>query len=517
MIDLHLAALALMAAQGLLGAFDTIYHHELTEALPQRAGAARELSIHAVRAIIYAVLFIGLSAWVWQGLWAWVLLGLFGVEIILTLWDFVIEDRTRLLPATERVTHTVLAINGGAFITLLVLTASTWAEQPTGFLWQPQGGLSVFLALCGVGVLASGVRDAFASMALWRRSSIDKPTDEALFPEATKRVLVTGATGFIGQALVRRLLTEGHAVTVLSRQPKQASWSFDGRVRAISSLNELHASESFDVVVNLAGARILGRRWTERRKRELECSRTLTTKLLVDWMRGAAQPPGLFVSASAIGYYGIQSLDASHALTEQDGPQDIFMSTLCQRWEDEAAKASSLGVRVAILRLGLVLGHGGALPMMLAPVRLGVGGRLGSGRQWVSWVHLDDVIRAIGFIWRGSDPAEAPNSSPYTPAGCAVYNVVAPGALSQAEFVRTSATILNRPQGLPMPAWPVRFLLGEQADLLLEGQRVTPRALLESGFRFSFPALQACLENLLQPSGARRTNESKPSPACAPP
>lgn len=159
----RILALQLMAFQGCLGAFDTIYHHELTEALPQRATARRELSIHALRALIYGVLFIGLSAWVWQGAWTWVLLALFALEIGLTLWDFVIEDRTRLLPATERVTHTVLAINGGAFICLLALAAPEWLRAETGFSYAPLGALSAFLALCGVGVMASGVRDAIAA------------------------------------------------------------------------------------------------------------------------------------------------------------------------------------------------------------------------------------------------------------------------------------------------------------------------------------------------------------------
>ncbi len=165
-MNTHLLALQLMAFQGCLGAFDTLYHHELTEALPNRSNAGRELFIHAVRALIYSVLFIGLSAWAFHGRWAVALLLLFVVEIVLTLWDFVVEDQTRLLPATERVTHTVLAMNGGAFIALLALTTPQWLALPTALVWQPQGVLSVFLALCGVGVGLSGVRDAFAAIAM---------------------------------------------------------------------------------------------------------------------------------------------------------------------------------------------------------------------------------------------------------------------------------------------------------------------------------------------------------------
>lgn len=152
MIDTHLLALQLMAAQGALGAFDTLYHHEGTEALPRRGTAGRELAIHATRSSIYCALFIGLSSWAWHGAWAWVLLAVFGVEIVLTLWDFVVEDRSRLLPPTERVTHTVLAINAGAFIALLAMSATDWAARPTAMVWQPQGWLGAFLALCGAGV-----------------------------------------------------------------------------------------------------------------------------------------------------------------------------------------------------------------------------------------------------------------------------------------------------------------------------------------------------------------------------
>ena len=162
-MDTQVLALQLMAAQGLLGAFDTLYHHELTEALPSRQSARKELWIHSIRAALYSLLFVGLSCWEWRGVWALVLLGIFSIEILLTLWDFVVEDKTRLLPASERVTHTVLAINGGAFITLLALTAVDWVVLPTGLWWSYQGWLSIFLGACGVGVGLSGLRDGIAA------------------------------------------------------------------------------------------------------------------------------------------------------------------------------------------------------------------------------------------------------------------------------------------------------------------------------------------------------------------
>lgn len=503
-MDIHTLALALMAVQGGLGAFDTLYHHEFTEGLAQRADARRELGLHALRALLYGVLFIGLSSWAWQGAWAWLLLALFGVEIGLTLVDFVTEDRTRLLPASERVTHTVLAINGGAFVMLLVLVASDWQAAPTALAWQPQGLLGAFLALCGLGVAASGVRDGLAWRALGRRAAREATRGPLHFDDTARHVLVTGGTGFIGQSLVRALLVDGHAVTVLTRDPRRAAWQFEGRARCVARLEDLPACDRVDVVINLAGERILGPRWSPRRQAELRGSRLATTRRLVDWMAGARHRPALLLSASAIGYYGVQRDGDDGLLEESAPPQPIFMSTLCQDWETEARRAETLGVRVACLRFGLVLGHGGALPGLLLPVLLGLGGRLGSGRQWLSWIHLRDLLRSIAHAWQLQlrDASAVP-----------VFNVVAPEAVTQAEFSSVAATLLRRPCRLSTPAAPLRLLLGEQATLLLDGQRVAPLALLGSGFRFEFPTLAEALADLCQRDApAAATARARPAP-----
>lgn len=491
-MNTHLLALQLMAAQGCLGAFDTLYHHELTEALAQRSTAQRELSIHAARALIYSALFVGLSAWSWHGAWALVLLAVFGIEIVLTLWDFVIEDQTRLLPATERVTHTVLAINGGAFITLLALNTPAWFAAPTALVWEPHGWLSIFLALCGIGVGISGVRDGIAAWRIGRRVEQEKRQASIHFSDTAQNVLVTGATGFIGQRLVHALLADGQQVTVLTRNPRQAAWLFGGRVRCIAAMDELPANHRIDVIINLAGARILGRRWTAARKAALRRSRIDLTRGVVAWIAKAQHKPRLLLSASAIGYYGIQAQDDRTELTENSPPQSIFMSQLCQEWEAAARTASAYGVRVACLRFGVVFGTQGALPMMLLPIKLGLGGRLGSGAQSLSWIHVDDVLRGIAHLWQLDESGAQADAGRIDGA----FNFTAPHSPTQYEFSRIAAQFLHRPCFMPTPALPMQLALGEQAALLLEGQRVVPARLLASGFVFSHPdvrsALQAC-------------------------
>jgi uncharacterized protein (TIGR01777 family) len=495
MIDTHLLALQLMAAQGALGAFDTLYHHEGTEALPRRATAGRELSVHATRSSIYCALFIGLSSWAWHGAWAWVLMAVFSVEIVLTLWDFVVEDGSRLLPPTERVTHTVLAINAGAFIALLAMNAVDWAAQPTAMVWQPYGWLSAFLALCGIGVGVSGLRDGLAARAIFKRQqqahtrNVQAPVHFGTRPQ---RVLVTGGTGFIGQLLVRQLLADGHAVTVWTRDARAAAWGFGGAVRCVQSLDDVPAADVIDVVINLAGARILGMRWSERRQRQLLQSREGLTQQLVAWIGTRPRKPWLLLSGSAIGYYGVQPQGDTTELAEDAPPQAIFMSQLCQRWEQAAHAAVAHGVHVACMRFGFVLGHQGSLPQLLMPISLGMGGRLGSGRQWLSWVHVHDLVRAMAHVWSVAETAEGP-------AAAQAWNFTAPGALSQEDFTRVAAGVLHRPCWMPTPAAAVKLLLGEQADLLLEGQRVAPARLLQTGFCFAFPDARSALTDLCRP------------------
>ncbi len=306
-------------------------------------------------------------------------------------------------------------------------------------------------------------------------------------------MLVTGATGFIGRQLVDALRADGHTVSVWARDPQAAGRKLGAGVRCVGRLDELPAQPAVDVVVNLAGAPIFGPRWTAARQAALLRSREGTTNTLVDWIGALTQKPALLLSGSAIGYYGVQRQDDPTVLTEDSTPTAEFMSELCRRWEVSASAATRHGVRVVCMRFGVVFGRsGGSLPKLLLPVRLGLGGRMGTGKQVLSWVHERDVLRAMAHVWAVA--TESPDSP--DAAQAQVYNFTAPGALTQEAFARIAADVLHRPCLLPTPGWPVRLALGEQSDLLLEGQRVAPAHLLQTGFRFDFPDAKSALKDL---------------------
>lgn len=310
------------------------------------------------------------------------------------------------------------------------------------------------------------------------------------FADAPVRLLITGGTGFIGTALCRALLQQEHALTLLVRNPAKATELFGSRVRTIQSFSDLDPATPFDVLVNLAGEPIVGPRWTTARKVVLHASRRGLTQSLVEWIARAHSKPRLMISGSAIGYYGVQSDGDLSTLSEDAPAQDIFMSEICQAWEASAQAVRRHGVTLSLLRLGFVLGPcstgQGALPKMLLPLRLGLNGVLGHGQQIVSWVHVADVLGAIAHVMRLPD-AKAEGA----------FNITAPEPCRQQEFMRVAAQVMKRQWLLPMatPSWALQGLLGEQASLLLQGQRVGPTRLLDTGYTFAFPQLASALKD----------------------
>ncbi|QDL55350.1 TIGR01777 family oxidoreductase [Rhodoferax aquaticus] len=307
-----------------------------------------------------------------------------------------------------------------------------------------------------------------------------------------QRVLITGGTGFIGSALCKALLADGHSVTVLTRNPGKAQAVLGSQVVTFSNFDALSVQSAFDVVINLAGEPVVGPRWTAARKAVLLASRSGVTDALVAWLQRAHTKPRLMISGSAIGFYGVQAQGDRTELAEDAAPQAIFMSELCQAWEASAKAVQAMGVPLALLRIGVVLGPcstgQGALPKMVLPLRLGVGGQLGNGQQVVSWVHLADVLGAVAHLMRL--PAMQAQG---------VYNLTAPQACSQHMFMQVAAQAMHRSWALPLPtpAWVLRVLMGEQAGLLLEGQRVAPTRLLGSGYRFAYGDVAAALKHCL--------------------
>jgi len=302
------------------------------------------------------------------------------------------------------------------------------------------------------------------------------------------RVFVTGATGFIGRALIPRLQRDGHAVVAWVRSPARARGLLGAEVELLhvdtAPDGLVAAIERSDAVVNLAGEPLMGGRWTGARRAVLEESRVAVTERLVRAMAEGKSRPRVFISGSAVGYYGDR---ADEPLAEASGSADDFLARLCRRWESAAQDADRLGARVVRLRTGVVLGRaGGALAQMLPPFQLGVGGRVGSGKQYLPWIHLHDLVKIIA-VALVDDRYRGP------------VNGVAPEQATSRSFARALGRALHRPAILPLPALKVFF--GEAATVLLASQRVDPRVLRELQFAFDFPTLDSALEDIVGGTG----------------
>lgn len=299
------------------------------------------------------------------------------------------------------------------------------------------------------------------------------------------RVILTGGSGFLGQALTRRLLAQGAQVAWLSHRPAAVGQGAPAGV-SVRGYADLQPDEAWDAVVNLAGAPIADRRWSDARKQLLLDSRLHPTQALLDWLVVARRKPRVLLSGSATGWYGNQG-DA--VLDEESGFHDEFAHQLCARWERLAWRAQAdVGVPVVLLRTGVVLHpSGGMLARLSLPFRFGLGGRLGSGTQYMSWIALDDWVRAVGWL------LQAHLGGSVGKAWSGPVNLTAPQPVTNAEFTRAYAASLKRPAVLAVPAPVLRWGLGKMATLLLDGQRVVPRRLEAAGFSFRHATLEQAL------------------------
>ncbi|MTD42541.1 TIGR01777 family protein [Erwinia sp. CPCC 100877] len=295
------------------------------------------------------------------------------------------------------------------------------------------------------------------------------------------KIVITGGTGLIGRHLTPRLLNLGHEVTVVTRNPKRARNLLDPRINLWKGLYDQTSLDGFDAVINLAGEPIADRRWSASQKEHLCQSRWQTTQRLVELFKASAIPPAILISGSATGYYGNLG---EVVVTEEEPPHSEFTHKLCARWEQIACQAQSDRTRVCLLRTGVVLApKGGILGKLLPLFRAGLGGPSGSGRQYLPWIHIDDMVNAI--IWLLDNDLRGP------------FNMVAPWPAHNEQFAHTLAHVLGRPAFVRAPAFAIRMLMGESSVLVLGGQRAKPKRLEESGFGFRWYDLEEALWDLV--------------------
>lgn len=298
------------------------------------------------------------------------------------------------------------------------------------------------------------------------------------------KILISGASGLVGTHLIPTLKAKGHEVyKLIRRTPKNSDEIQWDSAQGIPE-NELSKAENFDAVIHLAGDNVGDGRWTEEKKRSIRESRTVGTRVLVESLKKLQNPPKIFIGASAIGFYGNRG---DEILTEESAMGEGFFPEVCAEWEEESQKAADFGARVATPRIGVVLSKdGGALAKMLTPFNFGVGGVVGSGKQWMSWIALDDLIGIFHFALENENVMGA-------------INATAPNPVTNEEFTKTLGDVINRPTIIPVPEFGVKLLFGEMGEtLLLESTRVIPERTQELGFEFKFTELKEAMAHALK-------------------
>ena len=355
-------------------------------------------------------------------------------------------------------------------------------KHTPGLLWLMEKGYVLFakyrLKLTGKTIVSTIKSTANINPA----TSTSTASQQSVSHMNSKHFLITGGSGFIGSHLIPKLLKANIAVTVLTRFPAKTLAQFNHEIKAIDSIDALDKSAHFDVVINLAGQGIADKRWSENVIQQLFDSRLHTTRALVEYMKRAERKPDLFISGSATGFYGLRG---DEVLNEEAQGDESFSTEICAEWENEAQEAEALGIRCCYLRTGIVLGDGGALSKMLPPFKFGLGGPMGDGEQYMSWIHMSDLIGIIGHI------VKHPNVT-------GPVNGTAPNPVTNKVFAKTLGKVLNRPAFIPLPAFVLKLLLGEMGEeLLLSGQRVVPEKISKAGYHFIYEDIEAALSDVI--------------------
>ncbi|MCO1603589.1 TIGR01777 family oxidoreductase [Desulfosporosinus nitroreducens] len=299
-------------------------------------------------------------------------------------------------------------------------------------------------------------------------------------------VLIFGGTGFVGRNLIEELLMNGYKVSVVTRNHQKTVNQFGNKIQVIEwdnidPLSSIYKFDQIDFVINLAGESIGSRRWTNSVKDEIIASRIRTTGAIVAAINNGTIQPKVLINASAVGYYG---LCEDEEITESAEAGQDFLAQVCREWENEAYKVQNTGTRVATIRIGVVLGNEGALNRMALPFRYFIGGPLGNGNQWLSWIHIRDLTSMIRFIIEHQELAGP-------------INAVAPNPVRMGEFSKMLGKVLARPSWLPVPEILLKIALGQMAEMLLHGQRAVPKKVLSADFKYKFPKLKAAIENAM--------------------
>ena len=466
-----------ITVQIIMGATDTLVHHELTEKLAWRPQQTHELLLHAIRNIFYAIIFFGLATVQPSGVWAYAIITALCLELLLTLRDFAEEDLTRKLPMSERLLHTVLTANYGVVLALLIPVIWVWGKSPTGLTPVWYGYWSLLLIFAAISVFIFGLRDFHAMARL--RKLYTRPIEQLIGKtDSPKTILITGGTGFIGRRLIPALQHAGHKIIVLTRNSRAAD--LPAPISYIEDLTQIRNSETINVIINFAGEALSNGLWTANKKQKIVESRIGLTQKLNALIDRLTIKPELLLNGSAIGVYGVNPT-AEMTETTPIMVDGTFSQELCLDWEAEALKAEKQGLRVVLFRIGMVLDRdGAALRQLLIPTELGGGATFGKGDQYMSWISRDDIVGMVGHIIQ-------------TPTINGPVNGVSPTPITNKVFTKAVANALYRPTLVQIPKFVMRALGGLGREILLADQRVLPQTALDTGYSFKDPHIQAAM------------------------